>query len=119
MFDLKKPCNDCPFRKDEMMIETLGKERMTGIVTNVIKEDGFFSCHKTIDYSVDTDRLQPQNQFCAGALIAIEKANATYDNKNTRIAVGFGFYDPKQLEDKDSVIDPKEYIDKKYVETKE
>jgi hypothetical protein len=110
MFDIKKPCVDCPFRKDGHMLRSLGKGRMEEIVTNVVKEDGFFSCHKTVDYSDDTPTLKEQNRFCAGALIAVEKADATYRNRNTRIANMMGIYDPKNLRDKESVIDPKDYL---------
>ena len=38
--NVKKPCKDCPFRKDTMK-GWLGKERMTGI----LKQDAFV-CHK-------------------------------------------------------------------------
>lgn len=110
MFCLNRPCADCPFLKDGHMLRSLGNGRIEEILKNVIHEDGFFSCHKTIDYSKETERLQKENKFCAGALIAIEKAGATYWNRNTRIAVGFGLYDPSELKGKDEVINPKDYI---------
>lgn len=114
MFGLKMPCKDCPFRKDGVMLKSLSEGRMEEIVNNVVKEDGFFPCHKTIDYTKramqDKFQLQEQNQFCAGALIAIEKAGARFDNVNTRIAYGFKIYDPDKLNDKYKVIEPKDYL---------
>lgn len=93
------------------MLKSLSEGRMNQIVTNVVKEDGFFPCHKTIDYSKDERQLQPQNNFCAGALIAIEKADATNRNRNTRIAVMMEIYDPAELSCSKEVIDPYDYMD--------
>lgn len=110
MFNMKKPCNDCPFRKDGTMLKSLGYDRVEEIVVNVVKEDGFFPCHKTVDYSVEREGITANNKFCAGALIAIEKADATYRNVNTRLAVGFGMYKPDEMKDVDDVINPYDYL---------
>lgn len=114
LFDVKKPCVDCPFRKDGIMLESLSDGRIEEILTNVLEEDGFFSCHKTIDYSDENfRRLQNGNHFCAGALIAIEKADKTLANRNTRLGRIFGIYDPANLSGHDEVIEPKDYLRKR------
>ena len=109
MFSIKKPCKDCPFRKDGNMIKSLGKVRMEEIVSNIVYGDDFFSCHKTVDYSKDEKELNEENKFCAGALIAIHKAGTECNNKNSRIALMFDLYKPEELKDKDEVINPEEY----------
>jgi hypothetical protein len=110
MFNIKKPCKDCPFRKDGMMLKSLGHERVGEILEGVVNGDDFFSCHKTVDYDKEDHSLTEQNNFCAGALIAIEKAGSTYRNRNTRLAVMMDIYDPKELKDVDEVIEPKDFL---------
>lgn len=56
--NVKKPCKDCPFRKDAL-IGWLGKDRMT----EIIDQDSFV-CHKKTD-------LQ-----CAGHMLLLEEQNA-------------------------------------------
>lgn len=110
-FDIKKPCRDCPFRKDGVMLESLREGRIEEILTNVLEEDGFFPCHKTVDYNDENSQgLQDGNQFCAGALIALEKADKTLANRNTRIGRIFNMYDPADLSGHDEVIEPKDYL---------
>jgi hypothetical protein len=110
MFNMKKPCKDCPFRKDGTMLKSLGEKRVGGILEGVVNGDDFFSCHKTVDYDNEDHKLTEKNNFCAGALIAIDKADATYRNRNTRIAVMMGIYNPEEMQDKESVIEPKDYL---------
>lgn len=110
MFSLKRPCSDCPFKKDGTMLKSLGRKRIEEILEDVLHSDGFFSCHKTVNYSEFRESLQEGEKFCAGALIAIEKANRGNANKNTRIAQYFGIYNPDELEDKEVVINPSDYI---------
>lgn len=92
------------------MLNILAEGRIEGILNNVIYEDGFFPCHKTYDYDYETEGLQEQNMFCAGALAVIEKAGATSRNRNTRLAVGLKLYDPKELKDVEQVIDPSDFL---------
>ncbi|MGC6586631.1 hypothetical protein ACPV3A_16890 [Paenibacillus sp. Dod16] len=113
MFSLKKPCADCPFRKDGAMLKSLAEGRMNEIVNHVVREDGFFPCHKTIDYNEhyeDQPFLQEQNKFCAGALIAIDKADSNDRNRNTRLALSWSLYRVEDLKDRDAVIDPADYL---------
>ena len=61
---MKKPCKDCPMRKDSME-GWLGSDRMAGI----LKEESFV-CHKTIN-GKDRDRKQ-----CAGHMLLMGRDNA-------------------------------------------
>lgn len=47
-FKLKRPCKDCPFRKDGTSINLiLGHERAKGIAFDTFKTGQSFPCHKT------------------------------------------------------------------------
>lgn len=109
-FNIKKPCADCPFIKGGHMLESLSDGRMEDILTDVFYKDGFFSCHKTVDYTSDISKLTPKSNFCAGALLALDKANLTNANLNTRLGRMLKVYDPKNLEGHDIVIEPTDYI---------
>lgn len=45
MFDLKKPCKNCPFRRTKGDLFSLGKWRIEEIVSAPA-----FQCHATVDY---------------------------------------------------------------------
>lgn len=62
--NMKKPCANCPFRKDTIA-GWLGTERMTEILNS-----GSFVCHKTIRNKA-ADRKQ-----CAGHMLMRGSANA-------------------------------------------
>lgn len=96
MFDLVAPCKDCPFRNDKAHQKGwLGSARAQGIYDS-LKSGDVFPCHKTTtndqrdlsgdedDDYVEDNRLQPGNQFCAGALILLEK---TGDSRGSRACV--------------------------------
>ena len=60
--NMKKPCANCPFRKDSLA-GWLGKDRMTEIL-----EQDSFTCHKT------NKQMQ-----CAGHMIILEERNHFYE----------------------------------------
>lgn len=66
---MKKPCVNCPFRKDTQY-GWLGEVR----ITEILAQESFV-CHKTVDYSEevnnDTNRLQ-----CAGHMLLKGESNA-------------------------------------------
>lgn len=78
---LHTPCRDCPFRVDRpaFIRAARGVEIWQSLVSG-----GRFPCHKTIDYDAaedaDPDDEDPwagvtaASEFCAGALILMEKA---------------------------------------------
>ena len=69
--NVKKPCADCPFRKDSLK-GWLGKERMAGIL-----DGDSFVCHKTLNGEL----LQ-----CAGHMLIKGSENAF-----ARLAESFGY----------------------------
>lgn len=64
MYILKRPCDNCPFRKDGAGI-SLHPGRLAGIVEGLLADDqSTFVCHKTLD---------TRKQTCAGALGVMHK----------------------------------------------
>jgi hypothetical protein len=65
-FDMKKPCDNCPFRKSEKAVRFRTKRR----ALEVANGDGVFPCHKTVDYSGDDNGQAKENsQACVGFLV--------------------------------------------------
>lgn len=60
MFDLKRPCANCPFKKGDGELFALGRERVIEIVEAVA-----FQCHRTF-------RRKPQQ--CAGLMVLLHRA---------------------------------------------
>ncbi|MGF9891497.1 hypothetical protein ABEX78_22840 [Priestia megaterium] len=108
MFKLKKPCNNCPFLKNSPM--KLEESRLPEIVEH-LDDNGFFPCHKTIDYEKQQNEETGEftndykkNQFCAGAITYLEKHNRP--NGPLQVYQRIGLYDPEDyLKHKDKVID--------------
>lgn len=99
MFDLKKPCKDCPFIKDGTMIRSLGEGRMDEIKESLLN-DLSFPCHKTVDYEHGS---REKEQHCAGAMIWLYKQDRP--NQIMRIAERLGHLSCEQLKGYDKVID--------------
>lgn len=92
-FDLKQPCNDCPFIKNGRMHNSLGEGRMSEIV-EYVRDDRTFECHKTV-YNNNVEA-----QHCAGALLFMEQSSER-PNQPMRIAERLGLYDHNKLTTKD------------------
>lgn len=60
MFDLKKPCSNCPFRVTQGPLFALHPERLDGVFSDVL-----FQCHKT---------LGGEPQQCAGLMSVLHKS---------------------------------------------
>ncbi len=86
-FNVKSPCNNCPFRTDNPI--SLRHGRMKGILNDVLRKDKTFSCHKT------THGEKRETSHCAGALIVHEKSGKP--NMLIRFAHQLGLYDPANL----------------------
>ena len=94
-FGLKRPCANCPFRTD--IPPFLHPERAQGICDAMLVADESFWCHKTIDYSEDSEgSITRKTQHCAGAMILLEKLDRP--NQLMRIAERLGMYDRTQLD---------------------
>lgn len=73
MFDLKKPCRNCPFKKGQGELFNLGVERCLEIFNAPS-----FQCHKTIDYDrweSERGRQGDKPQQCVGVMSLLHRAN--------------------------------------------
>lgn len=92
MFTLKRPCADCPFRKDTGHLFGLREERIREIV-----EAAAFQCHKTLgvdDEGEHTPGTHPQQ--CAGLMALLHRENRP--NQIMQVATRLGAFDPAQLD---------------------
>lgn len=74
-FDLKAPCNNCPFRRSQACNYQLSRKRLIGIVYATA-----FECHKTT--GVIGERKEPQQ--CAGLMALLHDAQT--DNTIMQVA---------------------------------
>jgi hypothetical protein len=75
MFDLKRPCSNCPFRKGQGELFAMRLDRL-----EEIKNGDAFQCHKTIDYERFDDpraRQGDRPQQCAGLMAVLAREDAT------------------------------------------
>lgn len=98
MFDIVKPCDDCPFRREGGI--RLVPQRAQEIADMMLSDQGgTFMCHKTATSDIGDDGegvvRGERPQHCAGALIFAEKnGNAT---QAMRIAERLRLYDPLKV----------------------
>jgi hypothetical protein len=99
LFEIKKACKDCPFRKGSSTDQTLAPGRVKGIVEDLYR-DMSFHCHKTLD---ETNQIHNDSKFCRGSLLYMEREGV----KNQMMQVGFrlGLYDGRMPETEDGLID--------------
>lgn len=95
-FDLKKPCTECPFVCGSSTHQTLEEGRVAGII-EAIRDEKTFTCHKTLDFETRSQ------QFCGGALQFLEREDRR--TLPVKMAMVFGWYDPKQLQPVDNLVD--------------
>lgn len=90
-YDLRKPCDLCPFRNDEKRL-WVAESTLRGMAS------GEFCCHKTGVESEDGSAIVPteKSQHCAGALIMLEKMNQPH--QMMRICERLGMYDRSKLD---------------------
>jgi len=68
MFDLKRPCTNCPFRKGKGELFSLPEPRLDEIFSSTA-----FQCHKTVDYKSDEPGQRDRPQQCAGVMAILAK----------------------------------------------
>lgn len=71
MFDLKRPCVSCPFRRGVGESFGLGAERLEEIAAG-----SAFQCHKTVDYAAweeGGERAGDRPQQCAGLMAVLRR----------------------------------------------
>ena len=104
--NLKRPCNECPFRKDTMF-GWLGKRKATEIIDCIAGSDhGSFSCHKTNDFTESGVKETETTEHCAGALILLHKLGSP--NMAMRLGYLARKFNGKNLLDQDQVFDRSE-----------
>ena len=94
MFDLKRPCNNCPFRKGVGETFQLSLGRLLEI-----KRADAFQCHKTVDYGEWIDVYKRQGdrpQQCAGLMAVLAREGKT--NTIMQVAERFGRLDLDTLD---------------------
>lgn len=90
MFDLKRPCVNCPFRKGQGSRFGLHPERLRDIVDGVA-----FQCHKTVDYAEWEDpekRSGDKPQQCAGLMAVLHRSGR--HNQIMQLAERLTDFDP-------------------------
>ena len=92
MFRLRKPCNNCPFRRGGLI--GLHPERIEEIVNGPA-----FQCHKTVDYSEDTPGQGDRPQQCAGLMAFLHKIDQP--NQIMQVAERLGYLDTDALDGRD------------------
>ena len=84
MFNLKQPCNNCPFRKGQGQNFRLSEGRLAEILNAPA-----FQCHKTLDGSAEQ---------CAGLMKILYDAGEP--NQIMQVAIRLGVLDPEKLDPK-------------------
>lgn len=95
-FKLARPCPKCPFRTD--VPPYLHGARAQEIATSLLR-GADFPCHQTTVPDPDDESQNigtTESQFCAGALIMLEREEAP--NQAMRFAERLGLYDPAKLD---------------------
>jgi hypothetical protein len=113
LFNLKQPCDQCPFVKDTDMGKSLSTTRMTDIIQDLLSNDRkTFACHKTINYGVDEPaRKHDKEQLCYGSMIYLQKIG--HPHISQRLAYSMNILDyNKIVEDANLVIDPMPIVKK-------
>lgn len=87
MFDYKKPCNDCPFRKTQGSLYRICQDRLNQIFTGPA-----FECHKTT--GATGTKHEPQQ--CAGLMALLHRENRP--NQIMQVATRMGYLNPAQID---------------------
>jgi hypothetical protein len=92
MFDLKRPCINCPFRKGQGQLFGLRAGRLAEI-----REGPAFQCHRTLRHLHDGEHWQGDRpQQCAGLMTVLARDGA--DNQIMQVAQRLGHLDVAGLD---------------------
>jgi hypothetical protein len=98
-FDLKKPCDNCPFRTDLARPFPLAEDRVREITSSLYRGQTF-ACHKTTE---ECGAPGSKEQHCAGALLFMDRAwygeGGLMRGQLGRIMARLGGFDPDGLDD--------------------
>lgn len=91
-FTLKKPCQDCPFRKDcsKVILPEYRAEELAGYGL----EDKTFPCH-----------MAKEDVQCVGSLHLTDKVRGVNSNFLFRLAQMWGFFNYSLLKGRDLIFD--------------
>lgn len=95
-FKLKKPCKNCPFRKD-CQKGWLGKRRAIE-VSNSPFMNSTFACHKTTGVESGREKAEKEHSQCAGAMLLLDKEQGVHSNMMFRLATHVFGFDAEKLE---------------------
>ncbi|WP_145949618.1 hypothetical protein [Paenibacillus sp. Y412MC10] len=102
LFALKEPCSQCPFRKDKEGM--LNPGRLEDII-RALHNNIPFHCHKTVNYSKDTNDERTEDAlYCGGSMVYLKKCENT--NVPMRLGQMLGYFHPDELRGDDLVIEP-------------
>jgi hypothetical protein len=93
MFDLKRPCANCPFRIGQGRLFRMEPGRLAGIF-----QGPAFQCHKTLLYDDDGEGVVngPKAQQCAGLMAILHREGQA--SQIMQVAERFGRLDPATLD---------------------
>lgn len=91
MFDLKRPCKTCPFRRGMGSRFALRRARLTEI-----RRSTAFQCHGTVDYSDEEPQAGGKPQQCAGLMAVL--ARERDPNQIMQVASRLGHLDLDALD---------------------
>lgn len=99
-YDLRRPCADCPFRRDVPKHEGFGSGLAELYLAMFIMGTKGHTCHMTdpMGDSLAGQRFEGPLQHCAGALILMRRESIEPPSSVTR-AIDDGRFDFDQLED--------------------
>ena len=114
--NLKRPCNNCPFRRDTLK-GWLGRSRAQGLIDDMINDHRSFSCHKTTVPGEEDDPetagtrvYGDKTEECAGGMILLHKTQQP--NMAMRLGYVYKMFDGNELKDQHLVFDtPEEFVD--------
>ena len=91
MFDRRRPCATCPFRRGRGSTFRLGRDRLAAIAAAPA-----FQCHKTVDYSDERPGPGATPQQCAGLMAILARDGRP--NQIMQVAERLGALDPAILD---------------------
>jgi hypothetical protein len=99
---MKQPCKHCPFLSD--IPGYLHPGRAEDIAHSLL-HDGFFPCHKTVDYSDSEGKVTADSKACMGAVLFLENiaAGGCRSNVMFRLAMMRGDFGKEDLRQSDDV----------------
>ncbi len=91
MFNMVRPCHNCPFRKGQGELFGFHQKRLDEIVVATA-----FQCHKTVDYSGNGPEQGDRPQQCAGLMAVLHREGKA--NSIMQVAERLGHFDPARLD---------------------